>query len=72
MCGMNPYLLTLHLFGEYNCYNAKDMEFFLGVYFFDAPCISAVKRLKFTVRLMDNTFWHCYTCWLLENRYLHE
>jgi len=25
-------------FGEYSCYNSRDLEFFLGVYFFGVPC----------------------------------
>ena len=36
---MNPHLLTLQI-----CYNCRDIEFFLVVYFFDAPCIYCVKR----------------------------
>jgi len=35
---MNPYLLTCK-FGEYICYSSRDIEFFLGVYFFGAPCM---------------------------------
>ena len=33
-------------FGEKTDYNYRDIEFFLGVYFFGAPCIHVKIKLK--------------------------
>jgi len=41
-------------FGEYIGYSSRDIEFFLGVYFFGMPCISGFKIIKYGVILTYN------------------
>jgi len=46
--GYVDWILVCNLckFGKYICYNFRDITFFLGGYFFGAPCISQI-ALKF-------------------------